>query len=175
MLNKNNQQGYTLVELMLVITIITIMASIITPKMDRILQNAYQSKAKGNLATIRTAINMYYANHEGVWPFAGYPQGLAHYNDGLSLTGMLVPTYTATVPVPKVLDRVGTFNGISLSYDAECIAQMALTPPKDLFIVWGPADYTPLLDSPYAYDNTTGLIYYPNGNYDVRDQYIYSW
>ena len=50
-----NQSGYTLVELMLVVTIIGILFSLIKPRYDLILQKAWQAKARNNLGSIRTA------------------------------------------------------------------------------------------------------------------------
>jgi len=173
---KKTQNGYTLIELTLVVVILGLLASIVSPKLDQILQRAYQSKAKGNLGNLRGALAMYYSDHEGQWPLTGYPQGDTHYtSDNLSLSGILVPQYTTLVPTPKLLDRVGNYNGLSVSFDDAAVGHMTMNPPKDVFIVWGPADYTPLLDSPYAYDNNTGLIYYPNGNYDLSNEYFYNW
>ena len=98
------------------------------------------------------------------------------YAAGLSLSTILAPTYIAAIPVPKLLDRVGSYNNLpGVPYDESTASLMALTPPKDVIIVLGPADYTDSLMSPYAYDNTTGLVYYPNGNYDVGGNYFYNW
>jgi len=172
----HSKKGYTLIELAIVIVLITTLASIILPKFDMVLQRAYQSKAKGNLGQLRSAINLYYSDHEGNYPLAGYPEGDSFYTaDGLSLTTVLVPNYIDHVPVPKLVDRQTEFNGISMPYDDSVDALMKKDPPEDAFIVWGPADYTPLLNSPYAYDNKTGQIYYPNGNYDTTGNYFYNW
>jgi general secretion pathway protein G len=172
--NKNSQ-GYTMIELMMVISIMALIASIVMPKFDLVLQRANQSKAKANLGSIRSALSLYYSQTDN-WPMAGYPEGDTHYtSDSLSLTEILTPTFIATVPIPKVLDRMFTFNGLSSSFDSDATALMAMNPPKDAYILWGAADYTPMLSSPYVYDNKTGSIYIPNGNFDVDNQYFYTW
>jgi prepilin-type N-terminal cleavage/methylation domain-containing protein len=172
----HNNCGYTLIELCIVIVLITVLGSIMVPKFDQVMQKAYQSKARGNLGQLRSAMGLYYSDHEGTWPLSEYPEGDTFYtNDGLSLTSVLVPKYIDTIPTPKLLDRQGEFNGISGSFDNEANAMMQKDPPQDVFIVWGPADYTPLLNSPYAYDNRQGQIYYPNGNYDTGGNYFYMW
>lgn len=170
------KKGYTLVELALVIVVLSILASIVSPKMQLILQRAYQSKARSNLGQVRTGVNLYYSAHDGQWPLSNYPEGDSHYtSDGLSLTALLAPTYITDVPIPKLVDHQADFNGLSFPFDNAAQLLMTQTPPEDVFIIWGPADYTPLLNSPYAYDNTTGMVYYPNGNYDVSGEFFYTW
>lgn len=168
--------GYTLIELSLVVVILSILTSIVTPKVEIVLQRTYQAKAKASLGEIRTGINLYYSAHEGVYPLADYPEGDSHYTvDGISMYTILVPQYITHIPVPKLADGLNEFNGLGISFDASAQSFMSLNPPQDVFIVWGPAAYTPLLNSPFAYDNKTGLIYYPNGNYDLSGGYFFNW
>ncbi len=175
-LSKKANGGYTLMELMLVMCIMVIVSSMVMPRYDMVVKRAYQSKAKNNLGMLRTSINLYYADHDGRFPFSGYPQGISHYtNDGLSLTSVLVPKYMSEISVPKLLDPMGSYNELEGSFDEMAKTMMAMTPPKDIFIIVGDADYTPFLSSPYAYDNVTGLIYFPNGNYDTIGEYFYRW
>ena len=173
---RGGATGYTLVELMLVIVIIGVLGSIVFPQMDRVLQRAYQAKAKSNLGNLRSTINLYYADHDGRWPLMFYPQGWSHIDDdGLALSSVLIPKYTHLIPTPQLQDRLGTFNALSQSYDEMARTFMAMSPPRDVYIVWGPADYLPLLAAPWAYDNRTGLVYYANGNYDTSENYFYDW
>jgi prepilin-type N-terminal cleavage/methylation domain-containing protein len=174
--NRKNTEGYTLIELMMVVIIITILSSILTPRFDLVLQRANQAKAKSDLGTVRSGLSLYYTSHEGNYPLGGYPEGDTHYtSDGLSMTSVLVPQYITHLPIPKLVDRQGGYNELSVSYDAAAKSFMSSTPPQDVFIVWGPAVYTPFLNSPYAYDNQTGHIYIPNGNYDVGGNYFFNW
>lgn len=171
-----SRAGYTMIELMLVVAIMSILGSIMTPRIDQLLQKAYQSKAKGNLGSLRSTLTIYYSEQEGHWPLAAYPEGDGHYTgDNLSMSGILVPKYTDYIFVPKLVDRMLTYNGLSVPYDEQAEALMAMSPPKDVYILWSPPDYTPMLNSPYAYNNQSGWIYYPNGNYDSAGRYFYEW
>lgn len=175
-MKMRNDNGYTLIELMLVVVILSLLTSILTPRFGQLLQKSFQAKARSNLGFVRSAIALYYSDQEGRWPLANYPEGLAHYTThGKSMTGVLVPKYTEHVPTPYLLDNMPTVNEVPVKYDNVVKAMMELTPPKDVFIIHGPADYTPLLISPFAYDNNTGLIYYPNGNYTSVSEYFYLW
>ena len=168
--------GYTLLELIMVTIILTIVASILTPKFLFFNQKAHQSKTRSNLGVIRSALAIYYTETNGEWPLAEYPQGDSHYTaDSLSLSTILVPRYLSTMPTPRLEDKMATFNGLALNFDSSALAFMSMTPPKDAFIVWGPQEFTPALASPYAYNNQNGLIYIPNGNYSVENMYFFEW
>jgi prepilin-type N-terminal cleavage/methylation domain-containing protein len=171
-----NRKGYTLIELMLVVAILSVLASIISPRYDLILQRAHQAKARSNLGTVRTAIALYYSETEGNYPLSGYPVGNSHYtSDGVSLSTVLAPRWINAIPIPLLHDRTGSFNGLSLDFDLQIKNLMTMSPPNDVFIVAGNPDYTPALVSPYAYDNNLGVIYIPNGNYDRAGNYFYTW
>lgn len=175
MTSKSRQRGYSMIELMIVVMILAIIASILTPKFDVILQRAHQSKSKTNLGNIRSALSIYYTENNGKWPFANYPEGDAYYADGISLTSLLVPQYIPDLPTPETVDRMSSFNDLSGNFDSSAQELMLMNPPKDIYILHGSADYTPMLSSPYVYDNETGNIYIPNGNFDVNEQYFYTW
>jgi prepilin-type N-terminal cleavage/methylation domain-containing protein len=172
-LRKFNR-GYTLIELMLVVTIMGLLSSVLSPKMDILLQKAHQSRTKGNLANLRSALAIYYTENN-VYPLANYPEGLDHIADGVSLTGILTPRYVSMVPTPRLMDRASAFNGLALKFDQEAERLMKMDPPRDVYILLGQPAYTPLLISPYAYDNQAGYLYYPNGNYDTANTYFYLW
>jgi prepilin-type N-terminal cleavage/methylation domain-containing protein len=174
--NKTKTHGYTLIELMMVVVIISLIASITAPRFDILLTKAYQSKSKGNLGNLRSALNLYYADLESHWPLMEYPEGDSFYsNDHISLSTILAPKYISVIPTPKFNDHTNQYNGRPINYDDAADTLMSLTPPKDVYIIWGPADYTFLLNSPFGYDNKTGLLYYSNGNYDTVGNYFYTW
>ncbi len=55
------KKGFTLIELVMVIVIISILAAIAIPKFIDLQANAKQAACDGNVATIRSAIAAYYA------------------------------------------------------------------------------------------------------------------
>ncbi|MDP8233403.1 MAG: prepilin-type N-terminal cleavage/methylation domain-containing protein [Candidatus Saelkia tenebricola] len=55
------KKGFTLIELVMVIVIISILAAIAIPKFVDLQSNAKQAACDGNIATIRSSIAAYYA------------------------------------------------------------------------------------------------------------------
>jgi general secretion pathway protein G len=60
--------GFTLIELMVVIVILGILSAVIAPRIPSFTRKAKEGKTKGNLATLRSTINIYYADNEGIYP-----------------------------------------------------------------------------------------------------------
>lgn len=69
---RKNTTGFTLPELMMVVAIISLIASILTPKFARLQSRAREASAKGNLSALRSALNIYYASTEGLYPTLGF-------------------------------------------------------------------------------------------------------
>lgn len=63
-----SRRGFTLVELMLVVAIVGILASIAMPKFADLLRKSSEGAAKGNLGAVRSALTIYYADKEGQYP-----------------------------------------------------------------------------------------------------------
>jgi general secretion pathway protein G len=59
MLNRQSRRGFTLVELLIVMTILSIIISMAVPIYQRSVQRAKESVLKQNLFTIRTVIDEY--------------------------------------------------------------------------------------------------------------------
>lgn len=168
--------GFTVIELMMVVTILSVLASIVSPRFDLFTQRAYQSTTKANLGAIRSTLNIYYTDMEGKFPLNGAPDGYADLNN-LSLSMALTPKYIGVLPTPKLTERLGSFNGIDLDYDTEARNFMASRPlVQDIVVLRGPAGPTPFLDRPFVYDPDTGILYLCNGNYDFTGQQrFYQW
>lgn len=63
-----NRNGFTLIELMIVIVIIGIIAISAYPKMANSLTRAKEGKLRANLANLRSAVDIYYSDTEGQYP-----------------------------------------------------------------------------------------------------------
>ncbi|MFO0830273.1 MAG: prepilin-type N-terminal cleavage/methylation domain-containing protein [Phycisphaerales bacterium] len=62
------RRGFSLIELVIVIVIIGIIAAIAIPRMSRVAEGANDSALKANLNVLRSAIDLYHTEHEGLYP-----------------------------------------------------------------------------------------------------------
>jgi prepilin-type N-terminal cleavage/methylation domain-containing protein len=63
--------GYTLVELMITVAIISILAAVSIPKFANLSGKAREGTVKGTLSALRSVIAIYYADNTGVFPTDG--------------------------------------------------------------------------------------------------------
>ena len=66
-------RGFTLIELILVVVILGIIAGVVIPTFRNQVSDMKQSSLDVNLEVIRKAIEIYYQDHDGVFP--GFPDG----------------------------------------------------------------------------------------------------
>lgn len=125
-----NQRGFTLVELMIVIVIVGILAAVAVPIYQGNVKKAKMSECDATLGTIRTALRVYYAEH-GKYPTAN-DEPVTNLSSSLDLsasdlTGKYFPahvykltssdsTYTITCDTTffttnRSLDDKGNFSG----------------------------------------------------------------
>ena len=65
---KKSKKGFTLIELMIVVAIIGILAAIAIPKFADLINKSKEGATKGALASVRSAIQVYYGDSEGWFP-----------------------------------------------------------------------------------------------------------
>lgn len=86
--SRTSQSGFSLVELMVVVAIIGVLASIAVPAVNKYIAKARQSEAKTNLSSLYTSEKAFYAEYTAYDPrFAavGYsPEGQLRYNVGFA-------------------------------------------------------------------------------------------
>jgi type IV pilus assembly protein PilE len=64
MRNLRNQRGFTLMELMVVIVIVAILAAVAVPLYINYVKDAKRTEAKGAIAAVISAEQVYFQNHE---------------------------------------------------------------------------------------------------------------
>lgn len=89
--SRKSQGGFSLVELMVVVAIIGVLASIAVPAVNKYIAKARQSEAKTNLASLYTSEKAFYSEYtiyDSRFMAVGYaPEGQLRYNVGFSGAG----------------------------------------------------------------------------------------
>ena len=65
---KGKKTAFTLLELMIAVGIISLLAIVAIPEFTDLIGKSKEATTKGNLAILRTAVSVYYADNEGMWP-----------------------------------------------------------------------------------------------------------
>lgn len=105
----NVKKGFTLIELVMVIVIISVLAVIIIPKFVGQRAQAEIASTKANLESLRTAVQLYYASEGG-----SYPATLDTLTEAAPVTGEI---YMRRIPVPSVKNTDGA-TADAFTYDA---------------------------------------------------------
>ena len=85
---NRHHKAFTLLELIIVVVIIGIIAAIAIPRMSRGSQGAGESAFKGDLDVLRTAIDIYAAEHGGSFPSGTAAQVLAQLTTYSTVAGV---------------------------------------------------------------------------------------
>jgi prepilin-type N-terminal cleavage/methylation domain-containing protein len=144
------KRAFSLVEMLIVISILGIMAAIVIPMLKDHSQKAKEAAAKDNLRVLRTAIEAYAARNNGVPPgYAGDdPTGIPA---GAIVVLQLTPGYMKSIPVNPLTD-LDTVRTIPNGPDT-------LDPPSDAFgWVYKPETKTIKLDS--SGTDSEGIAYF---------------
>lgn len=100
-------QGFTLVELLVVVAILGVLAAIAIPRIYQMLERARQKKTMADMRTLALAINSYATDHVFVPQVSGTAADLRPY---------LEPTYLKVLPVHDGWRRNLSYQGSALSY-----------------------------------------------------------
>lgn len=115
------QQGFTLVELLIVVIILGILAAVVIPQFNTAASESKEAALASNLATIRQAVEMYKVQHGDLFPGSTITTQLTTKTDGNGLTtGTLLygpylrnsfpknPTFTGTAALADDVTVVTT-------------------------------------------------------------------
>lgn len=95
-----NRKAFTLVEILIVVTILGILAAVVLPTLQGHTASARESSAKDSLRTMRTQIEMYKLQHDGVQP--GYANGVTVSTADLRLQFVGTTSVTGAASSSKV-------------------------------------------------------------------------
>lgn len=96
------QQGFTLVELLIVVIILTIIAAIVIPQLSATTDDAKVAALDSNLARIRTAVDLYYQQH-GHYPGNAAASGATCPSSGTAGTGTIASAATRATSMAEQL------------------------------------------------------------------------
>ncbi|NOX59988.1 MAG: prepilin-type N-terminal cleavage/methylation domain-containing protein [Planctomycetes bacterium] len=101
--NSKKATGFSLVELVIVIVIIGIIAAIAVPRISRGAKGAVESAVRGDVAALRAAVDLYAAEHNGVFPGMNTLAGVAGSGAAADFVAQLT-TFS------DIAGKTGTFN-----------------------------------------------------------------
>jgi prepilin-type N-terminal cleavage/methylation domain-containing protein len=112
--SSRRRGGFSLVELVIVIVIIGVIAAIAIPRISRGAKGADESALRGNLAVLRSAIDMYAAEHGGQFPAStaagmNAPDGTGAIQTEGALIGQLIMFSTIDGTVNATKDTANGF------------------------------------------------------------------
>lgn len=96
--NAGRERGYTLVEIMVVLSIIGLLLTLVSPRYFTNVSKAREATLRHNLATLRTAIDQHYADS------GRYPE---------SLDALVHKKYIRAVPVDPITGSTATWTVIA--------------------------------------------------------------
>jgi general secretion pathway protein G len=99
----NRARGFTLVELLIVLTVVALLAALVTPVVSSSMQRAKEAVLKENLYSLRKAIDDFHAD------IGRYPQALDQ---------LVEKRYIRKVPLDPVTDRNDSWVEVSADADS---------------------------------------------------------
>ena len=99
-------KGFTLVELLVVVAIIGILATVVVISYSGAQKKARDAKVTSDISAVQQALELYYQDKSG---YPGWTTGASEAVSGLSdtnITSALTPAYIATIPTPPPAKRI---------------------------------------------------------------------
>ena len=101
-----NKNGFTLVELLIVVIILAVLAAIVVPQFGSSTEDAKISTLKANLASMRNALELYYHQHNSTYP------GKVSETDGSTATTDASCPAAFLAQLTQYTDKTGRVSGI---------------------------------------------------------------
>lgn len=149
---KFKQGGFSLVELMVVVAIIGVLATIAIPRVNKFIAKSRQSEAQINLSSIYTFNKNFFLEYQGYtssFQAMGYlPEGNIRYNSGFATAAIGPANYVTLTglayagPVSTLIDcpangtniRCRTLNGANNAVPPAPLPTATVPAPFDIFI-----------------------------------------
>lgn len=147
--------GFTLVELIIVIIILGILAALAIPQFTTSTDDAKTSTLKANLAVLRNALQLYYAQHNSVYPGATIVTQLTQYTNA---AGTVSATKDPAFPFGPYLTK---FPDNPLSVSGAAVAGVTVGTDAGTLT----ADAAPT--NGWKYSSATGKIIANNATYET--------
>jgi prepilin-type N-terminal cleavage/methylation domain-containing protein len=106
-MKRRGSGGFTLIELMIVVAILSILALIVLPKFGAMVQKSKEAATKGHLGSMRGAVRLYSLDNDQVFPAAFS----ALYPKYLGSTPPLL--YTTQHPLSETVDDLAIFDPLA--------------------------------------------------------------
>ena len=139
-MNKK-EKAFTLIEMMIVVSVLLILTSIAVPKFMNLIRLSNEGATKGSLGSIRSALDIYFADTEGIFP--------ARVAGGV--TGLEVPPFLGSGS-DNYLDEIPACKEHCSAWGAHKLNSLIVT-PVDGMGANGPDD------GGWAYQTPTGITY----------------
>lgn len=119
-LGGKKNPGFTLIELMMVVAIISLLAAISIPKFGDMIVRAKEAAIKGKLGALRGAVSIYYADNEGFYPntLGALVFSFRYLNEIPSIQVPRVPSHTGSLESTVISDVIFTFKNQAWAYSS---------------------------------------------------------
>ena len=164
--DRKSRRGFSLVELVIVVVIIGLVAAIAVPRISRGAKGATESAVKGSLAGLRAAIDLYAAEHSGVFPGKNDNTGAAGTGVASDFVDQLTKFSDASGKTGAFNKSTGIIYGPYLRSGIPALPVGPTTTATDVLFE---------SSSPPAPDNAGGWVYNPDtgeirANTDATDE-----